>query len=234
MGAYLAHPAGPGPFPGVLVGMELFGISVHVREVCQRLAESGFLALAPDLYHRAAPGIELPEDAGGRERGFELLHQLTREQVLADVGAAVEWLNAAGSARVGMLGLSVGGHVAYLAATALGLAAVAVAYGGWIPTTDIPLSRPEPTLARTSRITARMLLIVGEQDRVVPPEHRRAIADELRTAGVRHEIVEYPGVGHGFLNHPRDAYDPLAAQDAWRRIEDLFAAELAAPQAAPG
>jgi len=92
MGGYLAGPAEPGSAPGVLIGMELFGIAGHVRDVCDRLAGLGFLALAPDLYHRSAPGIELAEDNAGRERGFALLHQLTREQALADIAAGVEYL----------------------------------------------------------------------------------------------------------------------------------------------
>jgi len=122
--------------------MELFGLSAHVREVCEQLATLGFVALAPDQYHRTAPGVELAEDAAGRERGFQLLHQQTRPQVLRDVGAAIARLHAHGSAAVGMVGLSVGGHVAYLAATEFDLPAVAVVYGGWLPTTDIPLWPP--------------------------------------------------------------------------------------------
>jgi carboxymethylenebutenolidase len=229
MGAYLARPAEPGPCPGVLVGMELFGLSGHVRDVCERLAGLGFAALAPDLYHRTAPGVELAEDAAGRERGLALLGQLTREHVLADVAADARDLHASGSARVGMVGLSVGGHVAYLAATQLDLAAVAVVYGGWIPTTDIPIGRPEPTLAATPGIVGRVLLVVGEHDRLIPPAHRQAIADALRAAHVRHEIVEYPGALHGFLSDRRDVYDPGAARDAWQRIRQLLATELGAP-----
>ncbi|MGH3804487.1 MAG: dienelactone hydrolase family protein, partial [Pseudonocardiaceae bacterium] len=125
--------------------------------------------------------------------------------------------------------LSVGGHVAYLAATALDLAVVVVLYGGWIPTTDIPLGRPEPTLARTSAIAGRILLLVGEGDHVVPPAHRREIVRALRAANVRHEIVEYPGVAHGFLSERRDTHNPEAAHDAWQRIEKLLAAELSSP-----
>jgi len=226
MGGYVARPTGPGPFHGVVVAMELFGLSAHVREVCEWLAVGGFVALAPDLYHRTAPGVELAEDAAGRARGFQLLHQQTREEVLRDIGAAIARLRADGSAAVGMVGLSVGGHVAYLAATEFDLPAVAVAYGGWLPTTDIPLSRPEPTLARTPQITGRVLFLVGEEDQVVPPEHRRDIAQALRAAGMRHEIISYPGVAHGFLSDRRATYNPTAAHDAWRRVQDLLIAEL--------
>ncbi len=226
MGGYAARRAGPGPFPGVIVAGELFGTSAHVRDVCEKLAALGFIALAPDLYHRTAPGIELAHDAEGRERGFELLRRLTRPQVLSDVRAAMDFLRTRGSAVVGMVGLSLGGHIAYLAATELDLAAVAVLYGGWIPTTEIPLGQPEPTLARTPGITARMLVLVGADDHAIPPEHRRAIADALRAAEVRHEMVEYPGASHGFLCDRRDTFAPTAAEDAWRRIEELFVAEL--------
>lgn len=221
-GGYLARPSGDGPYAGVVVGMELFGVTAHVRAVCDRLAGLGLLAYAPDLYHREAPGIELPENAEGRERGFTLLHRLTRDQAIADVQAAVVYLREQGATEVGMVGLSVGGHVAFLAATSLDLSAVAVVYGGWLPTRDIPLSRPEPTLARTAAITAPVLLLVGEDDQVVPYEHRCAIAEALAAAGVPHEIVLYPGVRHGFLNENRETHDPKAADDAWRRIGWLF------------
>lgn len=226
MSGYLARPARPGRFPGVLVGMELFGISGHVRDVCDRLAGLGYVVLAPDLYHRGAPGIEIPENAEGRERGFALLHDLTREQALADVAAGLDYLHAAGCARVGMVGLSVGGHVAYLAASVLDLPAVVVAYGGWIPTTDIPLSQPEPTLAATAGITGRVLFLVGDNDQLIAAQDARAIADALRNAGIRHDLVRYPGVRHGFLSDRRDSYDSAAAEDAWQRISELLAAEL--------
>ncbi|WP_280723870.1 dienelactone hydrolase family protein [Kitasatospora sp. MAA4] len=217
MGGYLARPAGPGPFPGVVVAMELFGVDADVREVCDRLAALGLLALAPDFHHRTAPGAELPRDAAGRERGFELLHLMTRPQVLADAGAAIGHLRALGSERVSMVGLSLGGHLAYLAATALDLDAVAVFYGGWLTSTEMPFSRPEPTLALTPNIAGRLLYLVGEDDHVVLPEQQREIAAALHAAGSQHRFVAYPGAGHGFLRT-----DPAAAADAWERVRDLL------------
>ena len=224
MGGHLAHPAEPGTYPGVIVGMELFGVSAHVRDVCERLAAMGYRALAPDLYHRVAPGTEFPEDAGGRERAFEALHTLTREDALSDVRAARGHLVAAGCPRVAMVGLSAGGHVAYLAATELDLSAVVVAYGGWLTSTGIALSRPAPTLSRTPGITAPLLLLYGQEDPVIPAGDRREITAALRAAGKRHELVEYPGVGHGFLSERRASHDPDAAEDAWERIGRLLAA----------
>jgi carboxymethylenebutenolidase len=230
MRAYVARPAGQGPFPGVVVGAEIYGITGHVRAVCERLAEMRYVALAPDVHHRTAPWVELAEDEPGLARGFELLHQLTREDALRDVRAAIDYLRTTGSDRIGMVGLSVGGHLAYLAAGEFDLAAAVIAYGGWIPTTDIPLSRPQPTLTRTPGIKGRLLVFVGEHDEVISPEQRRQIADALEAADVRHDVVEYAGVGHGFLNDRRDAFDAVASEDAWARIRALFADELVAHQ----
>jgi carboxymethylenebutenolidase len=219
MSGYLARPPDPSPRGAVIVAMELFGVSQHVRDVCDRLAALGFLAVAPDLYHRTAPGVELAPDADGRTRGFELLHQLTREQAVADVRATSAFLLERGTALTAVVGLSVGGHVAYLAATQLQVPAVAAFYAGWLTSTDIALSRPEPTLAATGAITGRVLLFVGGDDPLIPEPDRLQIADALRDNDIRHDIVVYPGVGHAFLCEGRDSFDRLAAEDAWLRLE---------------
>jgi carboxymethylenebutenolidase len=119
MRAYLARPAGDGPFPGVVVGAEICGITGHVRGACERLAQMGHVALAPDVQHRTAPWVELAEDEPGL--------------ALRDVRAAIDHLRITGSDRIGMVGLSVGGHLEYLAASEFDLAAAVIAYGGWIP-----------------------------------------------------------------------------------------------------
>lgn len=217
MSAYLARPAVGGPFPGVVVAMELFGVDAAVRDVCDRLAGLGFTALAPDLHHRTAPGEELARDAAGRQRGFELLESMTRTTVLHDIRASINHLKASGSKHISMVGLSVGGHIAYLAATEFDLAAVAIFYGGWLPTTDIPLSRPTPTLSLTPAITAKLLFLVGDHDHVVPPDHQREIASALTESGIDHEVIVYPAVGHGFLTT-----DPATAADAWQRVHSLL------------
>lgn len=223
MSAYLARPKEGNPMRAVIVGMELFGVSAHVRDVCERLAVLGYVAIAPDLYHRVAPHIELAADDEGRTRGFTLLHQLTRRGVLTDIDATINRLREHHLTLAGMVGLSVGGHIAYLAATELAIPATVVIYGGWIPTTDIPISQPEPTLASTPGITGTMLLLVGDRDIVVPLEHRRAITAALESADVEHELVEYRGVGHGFMCERRDGYHYESAEDAWNRIEQFLA-----------
>lgn len=231
MGAYLARPAASGQYPGVLIGFEIFGVTAHIRHVTDRVARLGYVAIAPDFYHRTAPGIELAADPDGRARGLELMQQITRPDVLRDVRAAMVHLrdHAHSAPRTGMVGFSLGGHIAYFAATQLDLAATAVFYGGWLPTRDIPLSQPDPTLTLTPGIAThdgRVLFLVGEQDQLIPADHRRQIAAQLRAAGVRHEMVVYPATPHGFFCDERDTFRQAAADDAWRRVRDLLAAEL--------
>jgi len=228
MAAYLARPATPGRYPNVLVGFELFGVTEYVRGVAERLASLGYNALAPDFYHRLGRHIELIEDAEGRSRGFELLAGIQRDGVRRDAQAAITYLTkeAGGSNRAAMLGLSVGGHIAYYVATMMPLAALIVCYPGWLTGTDIPLSQPEPTVALTSRIAdlgTPVLFLVGDQDQLVTGEQRDQIARHLRDTGVHHELVVYPDTPHGFLCPERDTYRPIAAEDAWARMTTLLA-----------
>lgn len=230
MGAYMARPQAAGSYPGVIVGFELFGLTSYIRTIVERIARLGYVALAPDFYHRSSPGIELEATAEGRARGFELLHQFTRQQAINDVRAAMSYLrDEEKSAKIGMVGLSVGGHIAYLAATQLDLKATVAFYPGWLPTQDIPLSQPTPTLSLTPGIVDHdgyLLILLGEQDSLIPAGQREAIARELRAARVRHELVVYPNTSHRFFYEEGESYRQVAADDAWRRVREVLAAEL--------
>ncbi|WP_377272228.1 dienelactone hydrolase family protein [Peterkaempfera sp. SMS 1(5)a] len=231
MDAYVSRPTAPGRYPRVLVGFEMFGVTPYIRDVADRLAESGHVAVVPDFHHRAAPGVQLTADDEGRRRGFELIGQLTRPGVLADLAAVIGWLDRQEYAGAGtaMVGLSLGGHISYYAATQLDLAATVVFYGGWLTGTDIPLSRPEPTVELSAGIrehNGRLLFLTGADDHLLDAAQREVIADRLTAAGVAHEMVVYPAP-HGFFCHERDSYRPEAAEDAWRRTLELLAARLA-------
>jgi carboxymethylenebutenolidase len=121
--------------------------------------------------------------------------------------------------------------VAYLGACSLPIDATAVLYGGWIPSTDIPLSQPEPTLALTPGITGRLLLLLGGDDSIINAGQRQAISDALKGSDIDHEIVVYPGVGHAFFWPETPAFDGQARDDAWDRILGLLQ-EVAAPTGA--
>jgi len=228
MGAYLARPTAPGPHPGVIVFMEVFGVNHHIRAVTDRVAGEGYVALAPDVFHRTAPGIELGYDDAGLKRGIELMSKTTASEALADTKAALAALQArpdVDGRGAGVMGFCFGGHLTYLAACELPFAAAASYYGGGVAV-GAPGGEAPPTIDRTPGITGRILCFFGEKDDYIPLDQAEKIRAALAAAGVRHEVVIYPGVGHGFHCDERPSYDRTAADDAWRRTTALFREEL--------
>jgi carboxymethylenebutenolidase len=222
---YVARPATTAT-TGVIVVHELFGVTPGIQGVADDLAGAGFLAVAPEFYHRSAPaGRWLPRDDAGRAEGFGYLNELTRQHALDDTAAAIAWLRAQpGIERIAMLGFSAGGHLAFLAACSLDIDATAVLYGGWLTVTDIPLSQPSPTLDLAPGIKGRLLYLVGEDDFLITAAQREEIAAALRAAGPGHEVVSYPGVHHAFWWPDTPEYSKQARDDAWSRLLALFAA----------
>lgn len=223
MPAYCARPSAGQSRVGVIVAHELFGVNPDIQGVADDLARTGHLTIAPEFYHRAAPpGRWLKRDDAGREEAFKYLHQLSREDALADVVAAADWLRGQVD-EVAMVGFSAGGHLAYLAACRLPISRTAVLYGGWLPTTDIPMSRPTPTLDLTPGITGRLLYLVGDDDMLIDAGQREQIEAALTGAGVRHEVVSYRGAGHAFFWPGTPPFSQEARDDAWSRILGLLA-----------
>ena len=223
--AYLAKPAIVAA-TGVIVAHELFGVDPGIRGVADDLANAGYLTLAPEFYHRSAPpGRWLERDDAGRAEGFGYLNQLRRPHALDDTAAAIAWLRSQpGIERIAMTGFSAGGHLAFLAACSLDIDRTAVLYGGWLTSTDIPLSQPSPTLDLAAGINGRLLYLVGEDDFLITAEQRKQIAEALRAAGPGHQVVSYPGVDHAFWWPDTPQYSEQARQDAWSRVLALFAA----------
>jgi carboxymethylenebutenolidase len=148
---------------------------------------------------------------------------LRRDQALADVTAAMEWLRSQPRIeRVAVVGFSAGGHLSYLAACRLPVSRTAVLYGGWLTSTDIPMSQPTPTLDLTPGITGRILYLAGEDDALIDAGQREQIRAALAAAGVDHELVSYPGVGHAFFWPGTPPFSREARDDAWRRIVELL------------
>ncbi|WP_371502978.1 dienelactone hydrolase family protein [Kitasatospora sp. NBC_00374] len=217
----------------MLVCAELWGVTEEVRDVVRQVAALGYVAIAPNLYHRSGPetAAGLEESDANRVRGFELLGQLTREGVEADLRACTTYVrdHADAAGRSGVLGFSLGGHIAYFAASRLDLAAAAIFYPGWLPVAGTALSRPVPLLEETGAIAdrdVRMLLLFAELDHVIDADQRGVIGDALTAAKVRHETVVYPGVQHAFFFPGRGVYDKAAAEDSWARVRALFATEI--------
>jgi len=197
--AYRADPAGA-PLGGVVVVQEIFGVNSHIRSVCDRTAELGYLAIAPALFDRVEKNFESgysPEEIE-HARGF--IPKIAPEDALADVSAAVEAARVAGP--VAVMGFCLGGSVAFLSATRLdGLAAAIGYYGGWIVrhTDEVPKC---PTQ-----------LHFGSEDTGIPLSD----VDKIRAARPDCDIHVYPGAQHGFHCDERASFHQQAAMAAWAR-----------------
>jgi carboxymethylenebutenolidase len=218
MPAYLSRPDDGGKYPGVLVFQEIFGVNHHIRSVADRIAAEGYVALAPEPFHRNAPGIELGYDEKGMTRGIELMMSLTPDWILADLTAAYDAIrtrdDVAGKG-IGAIGFCFGGHLTYRAACLFPIAAAASFYGGGIA----GMGGPGPaTVDLSPGIRGRIECFFGE--------NVDKIRSALTAAGIRHEVTVYPGVGHGFFCDERPDYSETAASDAWRRVKALFREEL--------
>jgi carboxymethylenebutenolidase len=206
--AYVSVPP-QGSGPGVVVIQEWWGLVPHIRNVADRLAAEGFVAVAPDLY-RGEKTTE-PDQAG------KLLMQMRLDQAAKDMGGAVDALLAmpetTGDA-VGVVGFCVGGGLALYLATLKPEVAAAVSYYGF------PRQGLDWDL---SAVKGAVLGHYAEVDDFAPRELADQIERELRDAGVRVTFYHYPGTQHAFFNDTRpEVHDPEASELSWRRTLDFL------------
>ena len=229
MGGYLARPAGTECLPAVVVYMEIFGVNSHIRDVVERVASEGYVALAPDFFHRSGPGAEYSYDEAGFAQGMQLLNRLAADEMISDAQATLDCLRARPDVRgdrIGCMGFCIGGHMTYLTACETDVVAAASFYGGGIAAAEGPGGQ-ESTLGRTGKLSGRLLCLFGEKDAFIPLDQVDEIRGALEAAGGGHEVVVYPGADHGFFCDQRDAFQQDAASDAWERVKSLFRDQLA-------
>jgi carboxymethylenebutenolidase len=226
--AYLAMPSQAGKYPGVVVIQEIFGVNSHIRDVTRRLAEAGYIAIAPAIYQRQAPGFEAGYTQKDLEIGKQYKAQTQASELLSDVQGAINYLKGLDNILddgYGCIGFCFGGHVAYLAATLDDIKATASFYGAGIAT--MTPGGGEPTLSRTPDITGTLYGFFGLEDASIPVEQVDQIEAELSKHNIPHRLFRYQGADHGFFCDQRGSYNPDAAQAAWQEVLHLFGTELA-------
>jgi carboxymethylenebutenolidase len=220
--AYLARPCGSGSFPAILVIQEIFGVNAHIRSVVERLACLGYVAIAPAIFQRTAPGFEVGYSAAETVKARTYKDLTTAAELLSDLQAAIAYLQVLPQVmgdRLGTLGFCFGGHVVYLAATLPEIQATASFYGGGIATMT-PGGGP-PTITRTPEIHGTLYAFFGTEDPLIPLDQMEQIAGALHNHSERHRVFCYPA-GHGFFCDQRDDYNPAVAADAWTQVQALF------------
>ena len=217
---YRAMPATGGPFPVVVVVMEVFGLHEHIKDICRRLAKIGYMGVAPDLYARQG---DLAKQTDIKEI-MRIVLSKPDSQIMSDLDATVAWAKASGEGDTGKLGITGfcnGGRSVWLyAAHSTQLKAGVAWYGhlGGQPTAN----RPKSVLELADQIKAPVLGLYGATDGGIPLDQVEKMRAELKAANKPCEIVVYPDTGHAFNADYRPSYRKEAAADGWKRMLAWF------------
>ncbi|MBH8576087.1 dienelactone hydrolase family protein [Nostocaceae cyanobacterium CENA369] len=237
--AYLAQPVTTEKFGAIIVFQEIFGVNSNIRDITELIAKQGYVAIAPALYQRIAPGFApdfSPEDVGyspeAYRLGLQYYQQVNYQEIISDIQAAIAYLKTLTNVKddaIGAIGFCFGGHVAYIAATLPDIKATASFYGGGITTSSY--GEETPTINRTSAIQGTIYAFFGTRDTLVSQEESEQIEAELKKHQISYRIFRYDA-GHGFFagffvdKYPFLAqhlsYNPQAAPDAWQHVLELF------------
>jgi carboxymethylenebutenolidase len=213
--AYIAQPA-QAPRAAVVVLQEIFGVNSHIRAVADGFAQQGYLAIAPELFHRVRSGVDLGYTAADVEQGRMLkaaAEALPAPGVLADVAAAIAYGASHTSGKVGVVGYCWGGLVVWRSACALpGLSAAVAYYGGGMTAGEEPARKP----------LCPVMCHFGEQDHAIPLAGVQAFSEAQPAV----EVHVYPAQ-HGFNCDQRAAFDAPSAALALQRTQAFFARHLA-------
>jgi carboxymethylenebutenolidase len=209
LGAYVAESTGP-VLAAVVVVQEIFGLNGHIRSVADDYASQGFWAIAPALFDRVEPNVELDYNPTDASRGMQIANQIGMENALKDVDAAISY---AGSSlrgtKVGIVGYCFGGTLAWLAVTRLNPHAAVCYYGGRIAQYAAEVPR------------CPVMLHFGSKDKHIPPSE----IEKIQRAHPELPVFLYDA-GHGFNCDQRKDYAPQAASLARQRTLEFFRKHL--------
>jgi carboxymethylenebutenolidase len=217
MGAHVALPAS-GSGPGMLLIHEIFGVNDYVRDAAQRLADMGYAVLAPDLFWRTQPGLDLPNDDAGMKLGMAAAQQLDGELALADALAALGALRGLPevSGGAGVLGFCLGGSMAWRVAAAGDPDVAVVSYGSAVP----------GALELADAVDCPVIMHWGGADPFIAREQVDAVA----AMAAEHDNIEchvHEGAGHAFDNHRSERFFvPAARAAAWEQTAAFLDREL--------
>ena len=214
---YLATPTS-GHGPGIVVIQEIFGINQVVRDICDGFASHGYFALAPDLFWRLEPGVQLTDKTDAEwKRAFDLMGRFDIDKGMKDIQAAIDTLRGREgcTGKIGAVGYCLGGQLAFLAATRTNVDASVGYYGVNI----------HERLGEADRIRKPLMLHIAARDQFVPPEAQKKMHDGL--GGNPHVTLHvYPEMDHAFARIGGAHYDKACADLANGRTATFFRQHL--------
>ncbi len=220
--AYLARPAGPGPFPGVVVIHHMPGWDESSMEITRKFAHHGYNAICPDLHFREGKDSPAANSASVRDAGG-----MPDNRTMGDVDGAIKYLRTLSNlnGKVGIIGYCSGGRQVYLAACTLkGIDAAVDCYGGGVGAGAEGLTPRQPVdpLDYTKELSCPLLGLFGREDKRPSPEHVARAEAELKKWGKTYEFYSYENAGHAFFWVETPRYQWAAAADGWKRIFQFY------------
>jgi carboxymethylenebutenolidase len=213
--AYVAHPAPPSGH-AIIVVPEIFGVNTGIRSKCDQWAAKGYLAIAPDIFWRFAPGVELNPDVEAEfQQALGYFGQYDANDGVKDIEAVIRWARSEGAAKVGLVGFCLGGRLAYMAASRTDIDASVGYYGVMIDT----------MLNESHGIANPLMLHIPTADHFVGPAAQASIHAAL-DPHPRVTLHDYAGLDHGFAAETGKRRDESGAQLADSRTEAFFAEHL--------
>ncbi len=224
--AYVAKPAGAGPFPGVVLIHHMPGWDDWYHEATLKFARHGYMAICPDLYERTGHGVPSEVAALVRAAGG-----VPDAQVVGDCQGAIDYLRAQSNhnGKVGVIGSCSGGrHAMLVASLATGVDAVVNEWGGGVVAAADQLTENQPVapIDYTDRLNVPVLGLFGNDDARPSPADVDTHEAALKAAGKDYEFHRYDGAGHGFFYYDRGNYRQEQAVDGWEKIWDFFGRKL--------
>jgi carboxymethylenebutenolidase len=222
MDSYVAQPKDAGTYPGIVVIQEAFGVNSHIKKVTERIAAEGYVAIAPDIFHRESERLIPYSDMA---KAIATMQRVVDSKAMEDVAAAIAHLKSQSNVKagsIGVIGFCMGGRLTYLAAAhhANDIKAAVPYYPG-----GLTMGNPSP-LSRTGEIKCPMYLFFGAKDQLIPMDQAGQINTELTSKKVAFQMKIYPEAGHGFFCDERGSYHEASAKDAWEKTKSFFAQHL--------
>lgn len=213
MDAYIAFPAGEGLFPAIIVLQEAFGVNNHIRNIAERLCNEGYVAIAPDLFHRTGRRIEVSYTDFASVRPH--IEAINRQGLTADLKAAYRALQQQSNVeqeKIGSIGFCLGGRVSFIANTVLPISAAISYYGGGL----------DALANEAAKLHAPHLFFWGGKDTHIPQEKIDTIINAIKEAGKDYINTVISYADHGFNCDERASYHPMAAKEAWTATLAFF------------
>lgn len=223
------YAAAKSPAPAVMVLMEAFGLNDNIKGVCDRLAQAGYAALAPDFYRGQVFAYQDVQSAIAK------LKTLDDSVVMAEFGQGLDFLKtqkAVIQQGVGVTGFCMGGRYTFLANSvhADRIKAAVSFYGGGIAAAADVAGR-QMLLNKVTKMQAPIMLMYGSEDSLIMAEEHERITAALSKAKKRYAVNVFPGAGHGFMSDRRESYNKPAAEEAWAMTLAFFDRHLAKKKA---